>query len=218
MMRRLLGRLKNLLFPPKCMFCGAIIDASRDELCGDCRRSIPWAGTGLVPGGFHEGTVSALRYEGNARDAVLRFKFSGCHWFADVFGELLADIVKMTLEGRFDIITWVPISKKRLRRRTYDQSELLAGVVGKQLGLPVTRTLKKTKHTKANSSLGDEKARQSNVAGAYEVLEGVENKRILLIDDILTTGSTLSECAKTLMLGGADSVVCATLARAERKK
>ena len=211
---KLRTRLLNVLFPPKCVMCSKIIKATREELCPECTRSMPWAGITVKRGDFHEGAVSSLRYEENVREAILRYKFNGHYWLADVFGELMAETVSMQLAGRFDVITWTPISRRRRRQRTYDQSELLAKAVGKTLDFPVVQCLRKTKHTAANSSLTDEKERRSNVAGVYEALPGFENKRILLIDDVYTTGSTLSECAKTLMQAGAESVVCATLARA----
>ena len=204
----------NLLFPPKCVCCGKIINAPREEICPECNRSLPWAGTAVKYGDFHEGVVSSLRYEGNLREAVLRYKFQGNYWLGEVFGELMAETVAMQLTGRFDFITWAPISKRRRRLRTYDQAELLAKPIGRILDVPVIHGLRKTRHTKANSSLGGEKERRTNVAGAYEALPCVTGKRILLIDDIYTTGSTLSECAKTLMQAGAESVVCVTFARA----
>ena len=211
---KLRTRLLNVLFPPKCAMCGIIIKAPREELCPECTRSMPWAGITVKRGDFHEGAVSSLRYEENVREAILRYKFNGHYWLADVFGELMAETVSMQLAGRFDVITWAPISRKRRRQRTYDQAELLAKAVGKTLDFPVVQCLSKTKHTKTNSSLGDEKERRANVSGVYEALAGIEGKRILLIDDIYTTGSTLAECAKTLMTAGAESVVCATFARA----
>ena len=207
-------RLVNLIFPAKCVLCGKIINAGREEICPVCNRSLPWAGTLVKHGDFHEGVISSLRYEEPVRNAIIRYKFNGQYWFGEVFGELMAETVNMQLDGRFDIITWAPVSKKRKRQRTYDQSELLAKPIGYILGFPVVQCLNKTKHTEANSSLDDEKARRSNVAGVYDALPVVSGKRILLIDDVYTTGSTLSECAKTLMQAGAESVVCATLARA----
>ena len=214
MKRSVRSRLLNLLFPPKCVLCNKIIDAGREDICHDCSRTLPWAGVTVKQGDFHEGAVSSLRYDDRVRGAMLRYKFNGHYWLGEVFGELMAETVTMQLSGRFDIITWAPVSKKRLRQRTYDQSELLAKRIGVLLGFPVVQCLRKTKHTEANSSLNDDKARQDNVSGVYEALPEVEGKRILLIDDVYTTGSTLSECAKTLMQAGAESVVCATFARA----
>lgn len=213
-MKRPFTALKNLLFPARCIVCGEIIKAQREELCPGCRKTLPWAGDGLRPGGYHEGAASTLRYEGGVRDAFLRYKFSGQYWLAEPFAELLAETVSTQLSGRFDLITWVPVSKKRLRARTYDQSRLLAEAVSKILEAPVLPGLQKTKNTRANSSLADERERVKNVEGAYEALPGIEGRRVLLVDDVLTTGSTLSECAKTLLLGGAESVICATLIRA----
>ena len=212
-MRRFLAKLRNLLFPTKCIVCGKIIKAEREEICPECRKTLPLAGAGLTPGDYHEGTISPLKYEGGIRDAFLRYKFNGHYWLAEPFGELLAENISLQIGGRFDTIAWAPISKKRLRRRTYDQSRLLAEQVGILLDTPVIAGLAKVRDTRANSSLTGEKERRRNVADAYEALSGIEGKRILLIDDVLTTGSTLSECARTLLLGGAESVICAALLR-----
>ena len=211
---RIKARILNLFYPAKCVLCNKIIKAEHEEICPVCRLSLPKADMILRLGSYHEGVVSALRYENEVRDAIIRYKFNGQFWLGEVFGALMAETVAAKLSGRFDVITWTPVSLRRKLQRTYDQSELLANPIGRLLNVPVAQCLKKTKHTAANSSLTDEKERRSNVAGVYEALPGFENKRILLIDDVYTTGSTLSECAKTLMRAGAESVVCATLARA----
>lgn len=210
-----LNRLRNLLFPAKCVVCGKIIRAERDELCPVCRRALPWAATVIRHGDYHEGVVSTVRYEDEIRDSFLRYKFGGCHWYGEVFGELLAETISIQLAGRYDLITWAPVSKARLRERGYDQSQLLAETAAGLLNKPVRRCLSKVKDTPANSGLPHETERRKNVADVYEALPGFEGKRVLLIDDVYTTGATMSECAKTLLLGGAESVICATFAAAK---
>ena len=114
-----------------------------------------------------------------------------------------------------DVIVWVPLSKKRLRRRGYDQAERLARRVGELTGLPVVRGLKKVRETEIQSLISGDAARRANVLGAYEASGGeLKGKRILLVDDVCTSGATLSECAACLRMAGAESVVGLTFARA----
>ena len=102
-----------------------------------------------------------------------------------------------------------------LRERGYDQARLLAKATAKTLGMPLTPTLYKQRNTQPQSGTGDAAKRRANITGAYRMKKDadVTGKRILLIDDIVTTGSTLSECARVLGKAGAEQVVCATVAR-----
>ena len=117
----------------------------------------------------------------------------------------------------YDIISWVPLSGKRKRSRGYDQAMLLALATALELSDVAAETLKKTKDVQAQSEIKGRDARRVNISGAYEAAdpELVEGKRVLLIDDVYTTGTTLSECARILLMAGAGSVVCAALARGE---
>lgn len=205
----------DLLFPPKCPFCGTLLE--KGELwCPECQKDLPWlvgtAGERKVE--FAKGCVSALRYENKVREAVHRYKFSGVRAYSKAFGTLTAQAARdhgLTA----DLVSWPSVSKKRLRERGYDQGELLARETGVILGLPVFRTVDKA-HRPAQSGIGDKDARKANMLGAYTPV-GTENyrgKSVLLVDDVLTTGATLSECAKTLLVAGAGEVSCVTLSRA----
>lgn len=205
----------DLLFPPKCPFCGHLLEKGL-LLCPDCQRSLPWltgaAGEKAVE--LTGGCVAPLRYEGLVREGVHAFKFRGKRIRGETFGRLIARCVQdhgLTA----DLVSWPPLSPKRLRKRGYDQAQLLAEMVGKQLALPVARTLNKAERP-AQSGLEEEGTRRSNLLGAYSACdpEGIRGKTILLVDDVVTTGATLSECAKTLRLAGAERILCATLARA----
>ena len=120
------------------------------------------------------------------------------------------------LDGRWDLITWVPLADQRRRERGYDQAFLLASAAALELGEVAVETLRKGRNTEAQSGLDDDAARRANVLGAYTAVDAelVEGKRVLLIDDVITTGATISECARILRTVGAREVVCATLARA----
>jgi len=131
----------------------------------------------------------------------------------------MAQCVQDHLAGRYDLITWVPLSEQRRKARGYDQAMLLAEAAALELGDVAAETLAKVRDTSAQSGLGkDDSARRANVLGAYRPTdpELIAGQRILLMDDVVTTGSTLSECARTLRTAGAADVVCVTLARARK--
>ena len=205
----------DLLFPPKCPFCGVLLEKGA-LLCPDCQRDLPWltGPAGERPVELTGGCVSPLRYEGAVRQAIHGYKFGGRSARCKPFGLLVAQCVRdRGLEA--DLISWPSLSPKRRRERGYDQAQLLAREVGKVLGLPVVKTLR-TAHRPAQSGLEGPEARRVNVLGAYTAVapENFRGKTVLLVDDVVTTGATLSECAATLRAAGAAGVVCATLARA----
>lgn len=211
----------DLLFPPKCPFCQKILDHPRDPLCPDCQTRLPWL---IGPAGerkvdFSAGCYSPLVYEKRVREAVHRFKFSRVRAYAGPFGTLIAQCVQDHLGELPDAVTWTPLSAKRLRARGFDQAELLAQSVGERLSLPVLATLVKTRDTRPQSELEEESARRANALGAYSLRPDVrvEGLRLLLVDDVVTTGATLSECSSVLLRAGAAEVYCATIAQTHRK-
>lgn len=209
---KLFDRVLDLLFPPKCPFCGKIQD--RPGICPACEKDLPRVPEGEAvrtgPGGLR--CAGAVWYEGTVRDAFLRLKFQGASELAEPLGELLARCAAEQLSGEFDTVTWVPVSRKRLRKRGYDQAELLARAACRLWDTEPVRLLKKTADNPAQSGIRDAAARRANVLGVYEAVGAVSGKRILLIDDICTSGATLTECIRVLEDAGAASVVCAAAA------
>ena len=193
-------------------------------MCEACRASLPYRSPAREKGpDFVEAVCAPLKYEGTVRDALLRYKFDGVTAYARLFGELVADCVRENLAGEYDLISWVPLSSERLRERGYDQAMLIALSAALALddGSLYTierndvETLRKTRNAAPQSGTGSAAERRANISGAYEIIdpELVQGKHVLLIDDIITTGSTVSECARMLGLAGAESVVCASVAR-----
>ena len=213
-----LGFVLDLLFPPKCVFCGKVLDSGESGFCRRCQRELPWLtdGEAELTGEFFSLCAAPLRYQAKVRDSIHRYKFKGRRGYHKVYGKLVAQCVHDHLDGRYDLITWVPLSRARRRERGYDQAFLLANAAALALGGVAVETLRKERHTRAQSSLEDESARRANVLGAYEIVdpELIEGRRVLLVDDVITTGATISECARILRTFGAADVVCATLARA----
>lgn len=153
-------------------------------------------------------------YKGNVRKSIQRFKFYNCRSNAVAYGRLLSFKLLENYSQLPEMITWVPISFRRRLSRGYDQSQLLADALGKELGIPVVSTLRKIRHTKPQSTLKDAAQRRANVLGAYKVrdCQAITGKQILLVDDVITTGATASECAKTLTVGGAEKIYFAAIA------
>ncbi|OUN24164.1 amidophosphoribosyltransferase [Flavonifractor sp. An82] len=213
-----LGFVLDLLFPPKCVFCGKVLDTGEDGLCARCQRELPWLtdGEAELTGEFFCLCAAPLRYQDKVRDSVRRYKFKGRRGYYKLYGRLVAQCIHDHLAGRYDLITWVPLSPQRKKERGYDQAFLLASAAALELGEVAVETLRKDRNTEAQSGLTEEAQRRANVLGAYSPVDPslVEGKRVLIIDDVVTTGSTLSECARVLRTMGAEDVVCAALARA----
>ena len=210
--------LLDLLFPPRCVFCGKLLATGERDFCARCQRELPWleGPAAEQTGEFFSLCAAPLRYQGVVRDSIRRYKFKGRQGYHKAYGKLVAQCVHDHLAGKYDLITWVPLSEKRKRERGYDQAFLLASAAALELGDVAVETLRKSRHTDAQSGLEGEAERRANVLGAYAAVdpELLAGKRVLLIDDVVTTGATFSECARVLRTMGAKDVVCAALARA----
>lgn len=159
-------------------------------------------------------------YKDDVRKSIHRFKFGNARSYADVYARLLALRLQGKFPAEFDILTWVPVSRLRRLKRGYDQAELLATALAKELDMPATAVLKKIRHTPPQSGLRNAAQRRANVLGAYAVhtRQSLAGKRILLLDDVLTTGATASECARVLITAGAKEVYFAAVAVASDDK
>ncbi len=214
MKKTLFARLLDILYPPKCPFCGRLT-GSIEEICSACWPLLPrttHAGARQT-GEFFDFCLSPLYYTGIAREAVLRYKFGGRASYAAAFASLMADTIRDHTIQPLDAVTWVPLHPRRRRTRGYDQAELLARALAKELGLPCRATLKKIRSRKVQSSLGEPSQRRANVSGCYKALGSYKGKHLLLVDDVITSGATLSECTRMLMMAGAAEVDCVTLTR-----
>jgi len=205
--------LLDLFFPRKCPFCGAV--AGKDLLCSKCRDTLPWSRGIREQSGFGR-CASTFRYEGAVREALHRYKFKGKLDYMTCFGSLMAETAAEQFAGEFDAVTWVPVSKKRLRKRGFDQAQYLAGSLCVDWHVEPQRTLEKITDNPAQSGINDRAERRANVLGVYRAVdaENIAGKRFLLVDDVVTTGATLGECVRVLKDAGAADVVCLTLCNA----
>ena len=215
---KLISYLLHLLFPEKCILCGKVLANGEIDLCRHCRCDNPaYSGRKSRPQ-FLDSFTAVWYYEGDVRSSLLRYKFGGRRSYASGYGRLLAMELLKTYPDGFDMLTWIPISRRRKWKRGYDQVELIARAVARELGVEPRRLLRKIRHNPPQSGLKDASQRRANVLGAYQVIqpEAVVGKRIVLLDDILTTGATASECARVLKTAGAKEVHCAAMAAARK--
>ena len=239
-----LKTLLDIVLPPRCGYCGKIVSSDK-SVCSDCFSklhfiSAPYCQICGAP--FENETEiaesshlicpdciskkhltrlnrSCIIYDDFSKKALLDFKFNDKILLSKLFAKWLQIGAQDILHKGIDVIVPVPLSFRRILKRKYNQSALLAYDLSKLIDIPVLpHTLIKTRHTKPQASLS-ENFRLKNVKNAYAVKNPVQvkGKRILLIDDVMTTGSTLNECAKTLLKAGAKSVDTLTVARTLKK-
>lgn len=212
----MLEKLWSFFFPPKCVVCKTILDQDQTDLCHKCRQNLSGPNSEKIKLSFLAGWTSLWYYEGDVRNSLLRFKFYNRRSYALSYGRLLAMKLQEKYPDGFDILTWVPVSRLRRWKRGYDQCKLLADTVAVELGMEPVRTLHKLRNNPPQSGIVGVAARKANVLGVYRCTcpEQIAGKRILLLDDIITTGATASECARILLTAGAKEVYCGTVAAA----
>ena len=218
-MKRILHYINNILFPPKCILCRQLLTGEETDLCRRCRSETDEYPQGKLKVPFIDSVAAVWYYKDNVRRCLLRYKFHRARHLADPLGRMMAmKVLSGSTEG-IDLVTWVPISPIRRFVRGYDQDELLAQVVAAELGIPCVPLLKKTRHNRAQSGIEGYAKRRANVLGVYRCLnpEKILDGKVLLVDDILTTGATASECARVLLTAGAKEVHCAVAASAHHK-
>lgn len=155
-------------------------------------------------------------YKEDVSESIRRFKFRSARHYAISYGRFLSAKIEEDFSGEYDLITWVPVSLARKLRRGYDQSRLLAEAAARELSQEAIPLLKKIRDNQPQSGIPSAAQRRANVQGVYQVIDPqkIRGKRILLVDDVITTGATMSECAKILLIAGAKEVSCIALASA----
>lgn len=221
-------RLLAAFFPERCLGCGQVVRPG-EGLCAPCKAKLgrvslpvcPLCGCGkdrcTCKGKRRQfdGVVAPWYYEGVAKTGVLRFKSGGREYAAPYLAGQMAKHLRTCCEQLpFDGITFVPMHKDDQRKRGFNQSRLLAQQIGSLLHLPVLELLAKVQQTAPQKGL-NAAARAGNLLGVFDLIDPsaarVQGKTLLLVDDVITTGATLNECAKMLKIYGAGQVIAATL-------
>ncbi len=208
--------LLKLLFPPKCVLCGKVLEHYERDVCDHCRENSPVCPKAKAKMSFVASWCALWYYQDDVRKSILNYKFGNHRSYAQSYASLLAQKLKEEYPEGFDVLTWVPISRWRKLKRGFDQVEKLAVALSEHLGMKPVRTLKKIRHNRPQSRISGPAHRRANVLGAYKVIqpEQLWNKRVLLLDDIITTGATVGECARMLLTAGAREVYVGAVAAA----
>ncbi len=239
---RFVSLFGNLLLPEDCRLCGLPLrDLSRVPVCEACLRlpcpltaeyfcvscrtpfsnPFPLDASGRCAlcrsdlRGF-DAAYSYGAYEGALRDLIHLLKYDRIRTLAPRLADLL--MVALPREERLDAIVPMPLHWRRFWQRGFNQSSLLAGEVSRRSGLPVVRAVRRVRATAPQAGLTNAK-RRANVAGAFAPVRhsAVRGLRLLLVDDVMTTGATASACARALKTAGASRVIFLALARADRR-
>lgn len=222
---KLLFFMRSFLFPERCAVCGRLCKSR--YFCKNCaklltpleKKRCPRCG---LPKDhcnckhyfyYFDGIAAPFLNEGAAQTALYVFKFSGAKTVAPYFGHEMATDFARSFPGlSFYAVTAVPMKLNRKRKRGYNQAEVLARLVAKELGVPYRPLLRQTGQRAVQHKTNSARERFENIAGKFALCRGVDvrDKTVLLVDDIKTTGASLSECARQLKLGGASAVYCTT--------
>ena len=224
--RSLFGRILDWIFPPSCAGC----EKPGTLLCQTCRSELPPVGDHYCPKcgkplkkghrcrlcGSSDFRFLSCRapylYDGPAAAMIKKLKYNGCLGLVPILADLLADFWPR-LGWDADLIIPVPLSRQREAARGFNQSEMIGRAFSKRTGIPILPgALMKIRHTSTQVGLNKDQRRE-NLSGAFAAEpDFVRGKRILLLDDVMTTGSTFAECASVLLDAGADSVRCLSVA------
>lgn len=231
----------DLIWPRACEICGRPSDRSGRHVCAECLMRLPFVPTqGCcrscgrdVPEVDHEficedcrthrpkfdRVASALRFEDEARQMMLDFKFNRHLWLRDDLVDYLEGILRTRFRfGEIDLVLPMPSTLGHRWDRGYNQCDYLAKGLAKRIGKPFARHVIRRVGSPVRQAGLPEEERRANVVGTFAVREPdeVDGRTVLVVDDVMTTGSTLSECAKTLKEAGAARVWCVTLCRSVR--
>ncbi len=203
-------KILHIFFPTRCPVCGEFIGCM-DRFCSKCMDNLNYTERNESINGAKSFTTAFL-YDENIRPAIMLMKDGICGNADYALGNSLADVLEeQQVHKRIDVIIPVPMFRSDMLKRGFNQSELISDVIGKRFDIPVSaEAVVKNRRTEQQKNLNRE-MRMQNLAGAYDVRypEEISGKRVLIVDDVSTTGSTLTELTALLLAAGASEVSCA---------
>lgn len=210
--------LLSLIYPRRavCMGCGSQEGFDRDWLCEACREALAsrWIGAPPPPdGALFRGAAYAYHYGGPAGGLVRNLKYRGVTRLAPSMGRVMAKAFERIQPTGADCVAPVPMHPRRLRQRGFNHAALLAEEAAARLELPTIDVLERVRNTRQQVRLPAAE-RRLNMDGAFALRADVRGRRIILVDDVCTTGATARACASTFLAGGAEAVYLLCFARA----
>lgn len=208
----------DLIYPPVCGICGKI---NKKYLCTKCIQNLKSYEINKIENykndknKYFDYAIKTFRYENIIRSKIIDYKFNEKAYLSKTFQKMITKNEKIyRFLKKYDIILYVPMFKKRKLERGYNQTELIAKELSKNLGIDIEKNnLIKIKDTKKQSTL-TKLERADNVKNVFAIQkpDRIINKNIIIFDDIYTTGSTLNECSKMLKISGAGEIAVITIA------
>ncbi len=228
-LKKIANSIKQKFYPPRCIFCRKVLeDGTKLCVCIDCAKNTeripsqhcPVCGRSTKLGNilcyrcsvhtpFYRNHRSVYYYKDNVRKSLWYYKLRGKKQYGETMSMIMSGYVPF--DATIDLITFVPMTKKTLKKRGYNQSEILAKGISSLVNIPLGEAVLKIRETKRQKNLKYAQ-RQRNLNGAFKATDTAQGKSILLIDDIFTTGATLNTVSKALKKGGAKEVYCLTFA------
>lgn len=197
----------GLMFPTRavCMGCGSLAGFETEWLCPECRQQLARHWIGAFPEAKMDGAAAVYHYGGPAGSVVRNLKYRDVRMLAKPMAEVMIMALEQIQPVGAEVVVPVPMHPKRLKHRGYNQSELLAREIAAMLEVPCENGLVRIRNTVQQARL-DGKERLLNLKDAFRAEPCISGWRVLLVDDVYTTGETARECAKALREGGAISV------------
>lgn len=210
--------LIDLIYPPVCGICDRIC---KKHLCKECEIDLKKYEINEIEdvkndkSKYYDYQVKTFKYKEKVRSKIIDYKFNDKSYMCHTFQKMITKSEKIySFLKKYDIILYVPMFKKQEHKRGYNQTYLIAKEIGKNLGIPIEKNnLTKIKDTKKQSTLTKEE-RKTNVKDAFVIkkTERIVNKKVILFDDIFTTGNTVNECSNVIKMAGAKEVAILTIA------
>lgn len=219
----MIDKALSLIFPKRCAFCGILLVDLQVEICSvcvesakllpknrclQCGKTLPHCGCIQAESSL-QGVAGAFGYTGSIKNAIHRFKFRNCPEIAPVLSGFQYEQIVMIWENSFDFVASIPMYWKKERYRGYNQSELLASCLAEWMALPFAdQALKKKKNHQPLHELSAVE-RKKEIAATFSLgkdINALQGKRVLLVDDVYTTGATMEECAKVLEEAGVGAI------------
>lgn len=211
-------KIENIIFPTCCLICGKV---TKEIMCKECKKDIYSKTIYKVENKesenkYYKKHIYIFEYKDKIRDLILDYKFNEKSYLYKLFSKIIIKNQKICgILKKYDIIIPIPIHKKRKKQRGYNQSELIAKEIAKNINLEYKNDIiDKTKNNLQQSSLTKEQRKQ-NVKNVYKIKnkEKIQNKKIIIIDDIYTTGNTVNAISKILKENGAKEITILTIAK-----
>lgn len=227
-MTSLFAEIVALAVPPRCVICGALGRRAVDVVCASCRRALPWLAAPCCPrcalplphargrcparDAAFDAARAVVAYEGAAREAMHALKFAAARPLAQVMAaQLAADTPRALLDQPGTALVAVPPHPQRRRARGFDPADLIAVALARRTGLPLRRALRRARAP--SQQLGASREARRDAANLHFAARGDAPQRVVLVDDVHTTGATLHACAQALRAAGSEYIAAVTWAR-----